>query len=119
MSTRVACRGTVAVGVALLLILAAIILCLVRYFWLESANEYYDTLTSAYISESEEFEPRDMQKLKRQLLEGNIFIKMHRWDKKSFIKDEELHYEMQKAYAEQVRKQGEAAGSVVDTLINL
>jgi hypothetical protein len=109
----------VAVGLALLVILVVVILCLVRYFWLQSANEYYDTLTSAYISESEEFEPQDMQQLKQQLLEGNIFMRMHRWDKKSFIKDEELHYEMQKAYAEQVRKQEEAAGSVVDTLINL
>ena len=119
MSKKVAYTGTVAVGVALLIILAVIILCLVRYFWVESANQYYDTLTSAYISESAKFEPQDRQKLKQQLLEGNIFMKMHRWDKKSFIKDENLHYEMQKAYAEQVRKQEEAAGSVVDTLINL
>lgn len=111
--------GTVAVGIVLLMIVALIVLSIVRSFWLDSVNQYYDTLVRAYIQQKPAYEAADHDKLKGQLLEDAIFIKMHRWDKMSFVKDEELYDEMVKAYTEQVRKRDEESGGVIDALINL
>jgi hypothetical protein len=111
--------GTVAVGIVLLMIVALIVLSIVRSFWLDSTNDYYDTLVRAYIWHNPDYEAMDHAKLKGQLLEDGIFIKMHRWDKMSFVKDKELYDEMVKAYTEQVRKRDEESGGVIDALINL
>lgn len=111
--------GTVLVSIVLLIIFVLIVLSIVRYFWADSANDYYDTLILAYIQETEDYEAEDQDTLKKQLLEDGIFIKMHRWDKQSFVKDKELHNKMLRAYAEQVRKREEASGGVIDALINL
>ena len=111
--------GTVAVGIILLIIVGLIVLSIVRYFWMGSANDYYDTLIRAYIEEKEDYEAEDQDELRKQLLEGGIFIKMHRWDKESFVKDKELHKEMIKAYKEQVRRREESGGSLIYDIINL
>jgi hypothetical protein len=111
--------GTMAVAIVLLLIAGLIILSVVRYYWVDSANDYYDTLIAAYIHETEGYEPEDRDRLKQQLLQGGMFIKMHRWDKESFVKDNQLYQDMVRAYEELLRKQEEERGSVMETLINL
>ncbi len=119
MSSRHKNSGTVAVGVVLLVIVALIVISIVRSFWLDSANQYYDTLVRAYIWQKPDYEAGDHTELRTRLLEDPIFIKMHRWDKMSFVKDKELYDEMVKAYTEQVRKRDEESGGVIDALINL
>ena len=83
--------GTVTVAVALLIIIAIGILSIARHFWADSANEHFDKLISVYILEKEDLNPDDRDRLKAQLLEDGIFIKMHRWNKESFIKDRQLY----------------------------
>ena len=111
--------GTVGAGIVLLIILALIVLSIVRYFWVDAANEHYDTLISAYIGEVKDYEAEDQSKLKKQLLEDGIFIKMHRWDRKSFVKDKELYSEMVKAYDRQKARREEREGGLIDAVINL
>jgi len=111
--------GTVGAGVVLLIILALIVLSIVRYFWVDAANDHYDTLISAYIREMKDYEAEDQSRLKKQLLEGGIFIKMHRWDRESFIKDRELYNEIVKAYDRQEARREEREGGLIDALINL
>ena len=110
--------GTVAGGIVVLLIVVLVVLAIVRIFWLTAANDYYDTLTSVYISQSEDYEDDDQDKLKKKLLEDGIFIKMYKWGKEDFIKDKELYEEMIKAYEKWQRNKGEE-GSVMEDLINL
>jgi len=111
--------GTVGAGVVLLIIFALIVLSIVRYFWVDAANEHYDNLVSAYIGEMKDYEAEDKDRLKKQLLEGGIFIKMHRWDRESFVKNKELYNEMIKAYEIQQRKREERQGGLIDAVINL
>ena len=108
-----------AVGIVLLMIVVLIVVSIVRAFWLDSANQYFDTLLRAYIQEKSDYEAADHAKLKGQLLEDGIFIKMHRWDKMSFVEDEELYDEIVRAYTEHVRKRDQESGGVIDALINL
>ena len=103
----------------LLIIVALIVLSIVRYFWVDVANDHYDTLISAYIKETEDYEAEDQSRLKKQLLEGGIFIKMHRWDRESFIKDKELYNEMVRAYDRQEARREEREGGLIDAVINL
>ena len=119
MGSRHRNSGTVAVGVALLAIVALIVVSIVRSFWLDSANRYFDTLVRAYIEQKPDYEAADHTELRTRLLEDGIFIKMHRWDKMSFVKDRELYDEMIRAYTEHVRKRDEESGGVIDALINL
>lgn len=119
MSDKYRNSGTVAAGMVLLIIVALIILSIVRYFWVDSAKEHYDTLIRAYIHENPDRRAEDADSLRRQLLEDGMFIKMHRWDRESFVKDKRLYQEMVRAYEELLRKQEEAAGGVIDSLINL
>ncbi len=111
--------GTVGAGVVLLIILALIVLSIVRYFWVDSANDHYDTLISAYIGEVKDYEAEDQSRLRKRLLEGSIFIKMHRWDRESFVKDRELYNEMVRAYDRERRRREEREGGLIDALINL
>jgi hypothetical protein len=111
--------GTVAVSVALLIIIALVVLFIARHFWADSANEHFDKLTSVYIMEKEDLNEDDRDRLKAQLVEDGIFIKMHRWNKESFIKDRQLYEEMIITRdRRQIRKE-EAEGSVIETMINL
>jgi hypothetical protein len=119
MSSRPKDSGTVAVAIVLLMIVVLIVLSVVRWFWLDSANQYFDTLLRAYIQQKPDYEAADHDKLKAQLLEDGIFIKMHRWDKMSFVEDEELYDEIVRAYTEHIRKRDEESGGVIDALINL
>jgi hypothetical protein len=119
MSSRHKDSGTVVVGIVLLMIVVLVVVSIVRWFWLDSANQYFDTLVRAYIQQKPDYEAADHDRLKGQLLQGGLFIKMYRWDKMSFVEDEELYDEMARAYTEQVRKRDEASGGVIDALINL
>ncbi len=110
--------GTVGGGIVLLIIVGLVVLTIVRAFWLNAANDYYDTLTSVYISQTKDYETEDQDKLKEQLLEDGIFIKMHKWDKEDFIKDKEFYKEMIKTYEKWQRNKGKE-GSVMEDLINL
>ncbi len=110
--------GTVGGGIVLLIIVGLVVLTIVRAFWLNAANDYYDTLTSVYISQTKDYKTEDQDKLKEQLLEDGIFIKMHKWDKEDFIKDKELYKEMTDTY-KRLQRRNEKDGSVMQDLINL
>jgi len=111
--------GTVAVTVALLIIIALVVLSIARHFWADSANEHFDKLISVYITEKEDLNEDDRDRLRTQLLEDGLFIKMHRWNKESFIKDRQLYDEMIIARDQRQMKKEEAEGSLVETMINL
>ena len=110
--------GTVGGGIVLLIIIGLVVLTIARAFWLSATNDYYNTLTSIYISQTKNYETEDHDKLKEQLLEDGIFIKMHKWDKEDFIKDKEFYKEMIKTYEKWQRNKGKE-GSVMEDLINL
>ena len=102
----------------MLMVVGLVVLTIVRVLWLNAANDYYDTLTSVYISQTEGCEADDQDKLKKKLLEDDIFIKMHKWDKEDFIKDKEFYKEMIKTYEKWQKNKGNE-GSVMEDLINL
>ena len=111
--------GTVAVTLILLVIIVAVILSIVRHFWAGSANEYFDGLISVYIMEKEDFKEDDHDRLRKQLLEDGLFIKMQRWNKESFVKDRELYNEMIIVRDRRQMKKEEAESTVIETMINL
>jgi hypothetical protein len=111
--------GTAAVTLILLVIIAAVILSIVRHFWAESANKYFDELISIYIMEKEDLNEDDRDRLKAQLLEDGLFIKMNRWNKESFIKDRQLYDEMIITRDRQQMKKEEGESSVIENMINL
>lgn len=109
--------GSAVVAVVLLIIVALVILSIARYFWVDSANEYFDKLISVYIVEKEDLAPDDRDGLKAQLLEDGLFIKMHRWDKLSFIEDRKLYNDM--ILTRDRRQMRKDNTGVIETLINL
>ena len=111
--------GTVAFTVALLIIIALVVLSIARHFWADSANEHFDKLISVYIMEKEDLNENDYDRLKTQLLEDGIFIKMNRWNKESFVKDRQLYNEMIITRDQRQMRKEEAEGSVIETMINL
>jgi len=113
------CRTGSGAGAAIFLIFALIVLAIVRSLWFAKADGHYDKVISAYIAETEDYEDEDKDELRRRLLEDGMFIKIFRWDKKSFVKDEQLYDEMIKASNEQQRKKEAEVGGFVEDLINL
>ncbi|MHC4323272.1 MAG: hypothetical protein ACYSUX_03250 [Planctomycetota bacterium] len=111
--------GTVAVSLTLLIIIAVIILSIARHFWADSANKYFDGLISVYIMEKEELNEEDRDRLKARLLEDGIFMKMHRWNKESFVRDRQLYNEMIITRDQRLMRKEEAETSVIETMINL
>ena len=111
--------GTVAVTAALLIIIVLVVLSIARHFWADSVNEHFDGLISVYFMEKEDLNPGDRDRLKAQLLEDGLFIKMHRWNKESFIKDRQLYDEMIITRDQRQMRKEEAEGSVIETMINL
>jgi len=111
--------GTVAVTLALLIIIVLVVLSIARHFWTDSANEHFDRLISVYIMENEDLNQDDRDRLKAQLLEDRIFIQMHRWNKESFIKDRQLYDEMIITRDQRQMRKEEAESSVIETMINL
>ncbi len=111
--------GTVAVTVALLIIVALVVLSIARHFWADSANEHFDKLISVYIMEKEDLNQDDHDRLRTQLLEDGIFIKMNRWNKESFVKDRQLYNEMIIIRDQRQMRKEEAEGSLIETMINL
>lgn len=111
--------GTVAVAMAMLIIIALGILSIARHFWADSANEHFDRLISVYITEKEDLNEDDRDRLRTQLLEDGLFIKMHRWNKESFIKDRQLYNEMIITRDRRQMRKEEAEGSLIETMINL
>ena len=119
MLTRLKNTGTVAVAIVLLLIIAAIILSIARYFWVDSAKEHFDELISVYIEERQDLNPEEQDRLKSQLLEGGMFIKMHRWGRESFIKDTKLYDDMILARDQRQMRRDKENKSVAEIMINL
>jgi len=113
------CRNGAGAGIVIFVIFALIGLVVVRSLWFGTAERHYDNVISAYIAETEEYEDEDKSELRKRLLEGGIFIKIFRWDKKSFVKDTELYSEMLKAYDEQQRNKKGAISELAEDLINL
>jgi hypothetical protein len=111
--------GTAAVTLILLVIIAAVILSIARHFWADSANEYFDGLISVYIMEKEDLNEDDHDRLRKQLLEDGLFMKMQRWNKESFVKDRELYNEMIIVRDRRQMKNEEAESTVIETMINL
>jgi hypothetical protein len=111
--------GTVAVTVVLLLIVMVIILSIARHFWVDSTNEYFNKLISVYIMENEDLNETDRDRLRSQLLEDGLFIKMNRWNKESFIKDKQLYDKMIITRDKRQMRLEEQKGSVADTIINM
>jgi hypothetical protein len=112
-------RKGVGAGVVIFVIFVLIGLVVVRSLWFGTADRHYDNVISAYIAETEDYEDEDKGELRKRLLEGGIFIKIFRWDKKSFVKDTELYNEMLKAYDEQQGKKKGEVSELVEDLINL
>lgn len=111
--------GTIAVALTLLIIITLVILSIVRHFWADSANEHFDRLISVYVTEKEDLNEDDRGRLRTQLLEDGLFIKMHRWNKESFVKDRQLYNEMIITRDQRQMRKEEAEGSVIETMINL
>jgi hypothetical protein len=111
--------GAAAVTLILLIIIAAVILSIVRYFWADSTNRYFDGLISVYIMEKEDLSEDDHDRLRKQLLEDGLFIKMQRWDKESFVRDRELYNEMIIVSDRRQMRKEEGDTSAVETIINL
>jgi hypothetical protein len=107
------------VTLILLAVIAAVILSVVRYFWVDSANKYFDGLISVYIVENKDLNESDHDRLKKQLLEDGLFIKMNKWDKKSFIKDRKLYDEMIVTRDRRQMRKEESEGSITETIINM
>lgn len=113
------CRKGVGAGMVIFVIFVLVGLVIVRSLWLGTAERHYGNVISAYIAETEDYEDEDESELRKRLLEGGIFIKIFRWDKKSFVKDTELYNEMLKAYDEQQRNKKGAISELAEDLINL
>jgi hypothetical protein len=111
--------GTVAVAIVLLIIVVLGALSITRHFWVSSSNDYFNKLISIYITEKDEFNPDDAEKLRAQLLESGLFIKMYKWNRESFIKDRKLYKDMIITRDNRQMRIKEQQGSVVDTLINM
>ena len=111
--------GTAAVTVSLLLIIAVIILSIVRYFWVDSTNKYFNGLISVYIIEKKDLNEDDRDRLRAQLLENGLFIKMNRWNRESFVKDKQLYEEMVITRDQRQMRKEEKDGSVMEDIINL
>jgi len=112
-------RTGVGAATVILLIFALIVLAVVRSLWFATAERHYGNVISAYIAETEEYEQGDKGELRKRVLEGGIFIKIFRWDKKSFVKDKQLYNEMIKAYNEQQRKKEAEVAGFAEDLVNL
>ncbi len=69
--------------------------------------------------EKEDLNEDDRDRLKTKLLEDDIFIQMHRWNKESFIKDRQLYNEMIIIHDQRQMRKEEAESSVIETMINL
>jgi hypothetical protein len=111
--------GTVVVTLILLTVIAVVILSVARYFWVDSANKYFDGLISVYIMENKNLSENDRDRLKKQLLEDGLFIKMNRWNKESFIKDRKLYDEMIVTRDRRQMREEENKQSVTETIINM
>ena len=119
MNDRHSKPGTVLVALILLAIVALLILSVARYFWLDSLNDHFDRLIAAYIAEKPPLASDDLPRLKTQLLEHGIFIKMHRWNRDSFIKDIALYKEMVTARDQAQMRREKENKSTMEIMINL
>ena len=119
MQARYKNSGTITAAVVLLIIVALVVVSIARYFWVDSATEHFNRLISIYIMEKEDLAPEDRDRLKAQMLEDGLFIKMYKWKKESFVKDKKLYNDMIITRDQWEMKKEEERGSVIDTLINL
>ena len=111
--------GTVLVALVILIIIAGVTLSVVRYFWLDSANDHFDSFLAAYIAENPDLTLDDLAALKTRLIEGSIFIKLHRWNRDSFIKNRNLYKEMKVTIDQAQMKRDREKKSTMEIMINL
>jgi len=102
-----------------LLVIALVILGVARHFWVKAASKHFNDLIAVYISEKDEYTPENQQALYDKLLESGLFTKVNRWDRVSFIKDQDLYHDMIATRDQKQRKQEKGEHSVIDTVINL
>ena len=102
-----------------LFVIAVVILAIARNVWVNAANNYFNDLIVIYINEKDEYTLQDQQDLYGRLLESGLLIKVNRWDRASFIKDQDLYHDMILTRDLKQRSQEKGEHSVIDTLINL
>ena len=111
--------GSVIVGFVLLFVIALIILTIARYFWVNAANKYFNDLITVYINEKDEYTLQNQEELYNKLLESGLFIKVHRWNRDSFIKDQGLYNDMIVTRDQRQRREEKGDQAVIDSIINL
>jgi hypothetical protein len=111
--------GSVIVGFVPLFVIALVILAFARYFWVNAANKYFNDLITVYINEKDEYTLQNHEELYNKLLESGLFIKVHRWNRESFIKDQGLYKDMIVTRDQRQRREEKGEQSVIDSVINL
>ena len=111
--------GGVIARFVLLLVIALVILAFVRKFWVDGVNKHFNDLIAVYIEEKDDYTPEDQQTLYDRLLEPGLFIKVHRWNRDSFIADQDLYHDMMVALDHRQSREEKGDHSVIDSAINL
>ena len=111
--------GTVFIALLMLIIVVAAIISLARYFWLDSANDHFDSFLAAYIAENPDLTLEDLPALRTRLIENSIFIKLHRWNRDSFIKNHDLYKQMKVTIDQAQMKRDREKKSTMEIMINL
>jgi hypothetical protein len=102
-----------------LFVIALVILAIARNFWVSAANKHFNDLIVVYINEKDEYTLQNQQELYDKLLESGLFIKVHRWNRDSFIADQDLYHDMIVTRDQKQRREEKGEHSVVDSIINL
>jgi hypothetical protein len=102
-----------------LFVIALVILAIARNFWVSAANKHFNDLIVVYINEKDEYTLQNQQELYDKLLEAGLFIKVNRWNRDSFIKDQDLYHDIIVTRDQKQRREEKGEHSVVDSIINL
>jgi hypothetical protein len=102
-----------------LFVIALVILAIARNFWVSAANKHFNGLIVVYINEKDEYTLQNQQELYDKLLEAGLFIKVNRWNRDSFIKDQDLYHDIIVTRDQKQRREEKGEHSVVDSIINL
>ena len=119
MNSKSSYSGSVIVRFVPLFVIALVILAFARNFWVDAANKYFNDLIAVYIDEKDEYTRQNHQELYDKLLESDLFIKVHRWNRDSFIADQDLYHDMIVTLDHRQRREEKGKHSVIDSVINL
>ena len=119
MNSKSRYSGSVISRFVLLFVIALVILAFARKFWVDAANKYFNDLIVVYINEKDEYTLQNHQELYDKLLESDLFIKVNRWNRDSFIKDQDLYHDMIVTRDQKQRREEKGQHSVIDSVINL